>query len=125
MSLIENLHNMENGLIAKDIANGQRDLENLSLKYIDRKGHVQGYLLAYEGSIRESDLDVDILTELESAGLQDQSDRSLIYISDFATLKRNSLEAGKMLKTFIDRYQTAYLAENNPVPVLMLSLIHI
>ena len=100
-SIITNLENIENGLIAKDIANSYRQAPELSLKYIDRSGRMRAYLYAYEGRVDYED----------SHYLDLPEGSSLVYISDFASLRPNSLEAGKLLLEFLDRYKQAYLAD--------------
>lgn len=90
------LHNIENGLIAKDINNAAKDRPNMSLKYTDAGGRVRGYILAYEG---------------EAEG------EKVIYISDLATDKESPMAGGRLVQAFAQTYQREYLAKGNFVPI--------
>ena len=106
-TLVEGLLNLENMLIAKDIANAHRGTPNLSLKYISRDGTVKGYLIAYQGVVKPIGTRTD--SKLEP----------IVYIADFAAVQKNSLEAGKILIEFLARYKANYLDKGNPLPVIM------
>lgn len=103
------LHNMENALIAKDINNQAKGRPNLSLKYIDETGKMNGYLLAYEGV----------------ADIQGKPTPS-IFISDFSTLKRpdgsttftSQIGGGRMLLEFGDLYKRHYLDKGRALPIV-------
>ena len=96
-TLMEYLHNMENGLIAKDIYNTHFNRPNLSLAYEDEKGKMKGYLFAYEG--------------------EDEGEK-VIYISDLAALPEAKLAGGKLIKAFLQLYKKYYLDKNNSLPLL-------
>jgi hypothetical protein len=109
-ALVVSLHSIENTLIAKDISNELRGLDNLSFKYINREGKVKAYLVAYEGNVEQELLEQDDIVQLVPAG-------KAIYVYDFAALDRNSLEAGKVLVGFLEKYKFAYLDRGNAIPV--------
>ena len=96
-TLMEYLHNMENGLIAKDINNVSKDRPNLSLKYIDDKKRMQGYILAYEGK---------------------SDDDEVIYISDLASNPKAKMAGGRLIKGFAEIYKEYYLDKDNLMPIL-------
>jgi hypothetical protein len=96
-SLITNLHNMENGLIAKDINNALKNRVNLSLKSVDSQGKMQGYLLAYEGIY---------------------DGKPVIYIADLASTRVNPMVGGKLILTFLELYKKHYSDKGNLVPIL-------
>jgi hypothetical protein len=100
-SLVEYLHNMENALIAKDINNIIKNRTNLSLKYIDSKKKMQGYILAYEGT----------------NGSDNDSER-VIYVTDLAATPGSRLAGGRLLKGFIEKYKTEYIDKGDFVPIL-------
>ncbi|MEZ4211123.1 MAG: hypothetical protein R3B39_02445 [Candidatus Paceibacterota bacterium] len=97
-SLKEYLHNIENGLIAKDILNSHFNLPNMALKYEDEKKKTQGYLLAYEGSVEENE--------------------KVIYVADLAANTESKLAGGKLIKAFIERYKSEYIDKNRFIPIL-------
>lgn len=101
-SLMTYLHNMENGLIAKDINNAAKGRPNMSLKYIDGSGKMRGYIFAYEGRART----------------EGSEEKPVIYISDLATDKESRLAGGRLIKAFIEKYRTEYLAKGNKMPIL-------
>lgn len=96
-TLMEYMHNMENGLIAKDINNVSKERSNLSLKYVDDKKRMQGYILAYEG---------------KSDG------EEVIYISDLASNPKAKMTGGRLIKGFAEIYKEHYLDKNNFMPIL-------
>lgn len=96
-NLITNLHNMENGLIAKDINNSLKNRVNLSLKYVDTDGKMLGYILAYEGSY---------------------NGEPVIYISDLAVNRGEPVAAGKLIFAFMDLYQKNYIDKGNTIDML-------
>jgi hypothetical protein len=98
-SLKEYLHNIENGLIAKDILNSHFNLPDMSLKYEDNNKKVQGYLLAYEG--------------------KDESDENIIYIADLAANTESKLAGGRLIKAFADRYKKMYIDKNKFMPIMV------
>jgi len=96
-SLLVYLHNMENGLIAKDINNENKSRPNLSLKYVDAGGRVRGYIFAYEG----------------------KSDRGepMIYISDLASDTESQMTGGRLINGFVEIYQREYINRNDLKPI--------
>lgn len=109
-SLIQNLHNMENALIAKDVNNQAKKRTNLSFKYIDDKGKIHGYLLAYEG------------VKSDSGGGYHETENSpekVIYVSDLASDGQSKKTGGSLMLAFAKQYQERYLAKDNPLPIYM------
>jgi hypothetical protein len=98
---ITGLHNMENGLIAKDIYNAHHERPNMSIKYADRDGKIRGYLLAYEGAGDKE------FPEFEE----------FLYISDLATDKTSRVPGGRLLQGFTELYEKNYLSKNNLMPI--------
>lgn len=97
--LITQLHNMENGLIAKDINNENKKRPNLSFKYIDEIGKIRGYILAYEG--------------------RDDDGKPMIYIADLASDKESKMAGGRLINQFLDFYKREYLAKGRLIPIYM------
>jgi hypothetical protein len=98
---ITGLHNMENGLIAKDIYNAHKDRPNMSIKYADKGGKVRGYLLAYEGKKDEE------FPEYED----------FLYVSDLATDKTSRVPGGRLIQGFVELYEKNYLNNDNMIPI--------
>ncbi|MCC6221575.1 MAG: hypothetical protein IT291_10085 [Deltaproteobacteria bacterium] len=107
-SLIEYLHNMENGLIAVAINNTQKERPNLSVKYTDPEGRMRGYLFAYEGKMGDSSYD-----DGDSFGKQEP----VVYVADFAVVEDSKLAAGKMLNAFTNLYNENYLKRGKVIPI--------
>ena len=78
------LHNMENGLIAKDINNNFKKRKNLSLKYENEQGKILGYLFAYEGEDNEN---------------------PIIYITDLAADPESKMAGGRLINEFLKLYK--------------------
>lgn len=105
VSLREHLHNLENGLIAKDINNAHKDRPNMSLKY-EEGGKTLGYMIAYEGTADVSD-----------AG----SEESVLYVADMASvpdLLKRARAGANMLKGFMQLWNDKYIQQGNFIPVL-------
>ncbi|MCC6219688.1 MAG: hypothetical protein IT291_00435 [Deltaproteobacteria bacterium] len=102
--LIQCLHNMENLLIGVAINNAQKDRPNMSLKYTDPEGRMRGYLIAYEGRMKDD--------------YAANASEPVIYITDFAVGQDSKLAAGKMLKAFTKLYYENYLKPGNAIPIL-------
>jgi hypothetical protein len=98
---ITGLHNMENGLIAKDIYNAHHDRPNMSIKYADSDGKVRGYLLAYEGQ-----------NDTEFPEFED-----FLYVSDLATDKTSRVPGGRLIQGFVELYEKNYLNSDNMMPI--------
>jgi len=96
-SLIEYLHNMENALISKDVNNQIKNRPNMSFKYIDDKGKMHGYILAYEGR-------------------KNKTGKNVVYVSDLASDK-NIRAGGSLILGFCSAYKQNYLEKNNLVPI--------
>ena len=96
-SLLVNLHNIENGLIAKDINNAAKGRPNMSLKYLNEKGEMKGYIMAYEGVSEE--------------------DEPIIYIADLAADKESKTAGGRLMQGFIELYRTSYLEKGNLISI--------
>ncbi len=87
-SLMEYMHNMENGLIAKDIYNAKNDRPNMSFAYTDNLGKMKGYIFAYEGQM---------------------NDENVIYVADLAALPDAKMVGGKLISAFLQEYKKQYL----------------
>lgn len=120
-SLITYLHNMENGLIAKDINNAAKDRPNMSVKYTDNTGRIRGYIFAYEGAV-----DPDSKAEAYGGYVEDDynytpkketSGERAIYISDLATDQKGSIAGGRLVQAFSELYRANYIEKGNLVPV--------
>ncbi len=98
-SLITYLHDMENGLIAKDINNEAKQRPNLSAKYVDETGRMRGYILAYEG--------------------KSDGGEPMIYISDLASDRESSLAGGRLINAFLENYKINYLNKGNTIPIFV------
>jgi len=99
ISLVEHLHNMENGLIAKDINNEIKRRPNLSVKYVDSAGRMRGYLMAYEG--------------------RDELGREVVYIADLASDMTSRLAGGRLVNSFIEMYKEKYLDSSRFTPIFL------
>ncbi len=96
-SLIVNLHNIENAIIAKDINNVHKGRPNMSLKYVDDSNKMRGYILAYEG-------------KHENFG-------EVIYIADLAAERESTRAGGSLIKGFVDLYKRNYLDQKKYMPI--------
>lgn len=99
-SLMVYLHNLENGLIAKDINNAAKHRPNMSLKYLDADGKMRGYILAYEGELS-----------------REEKREKIIYISDLASDKESKTAGGHLIQEFARLYKKNYLEKGNLVPI--------
>lgn len=105
-TLREHLHNMENGLIAKDINNESKGRANMSLKYVDAKGKMQGYIFAYEGRVNEGGYD-------DKGGKKE-----VVYIADLAANPDSRMAGGRIMKAFTGLYKENYIDAGRNVPIL-------
>ncbi len=108
--LLLGLHGMENTLIAKDINNARQGRPNMSFAYRTSEGRLKGYLLAYEGKMR----DISIADNPEYA------DQSCIYIMDFATDRFDSstgMGGIKLIQAFIEKYVEEYAKKGKLLPI--------
>ncbi|MEZ4179949.1 MAG: hypothetical protein R3B41_00300 [Candidatus Doudnabacteria bacterium] len=96
-SLMVYLHNIENGLIAKDVNNEAKGRPNMSLKYTDEKGYMRGYIFAYEGKLNSGERG--------------------IYITDLAADSTSKLGGRRLIKAFAKRYKKEYLDKGNLIPI--------
>ncbi len=87
-SLMEHMHNMENGLIAKDIYNAKNDRPNMSFAYTDNSGKMKGYIFVYEGQVNGEDV---------------------LYVADLAALPDAKMAGGKLINAFLQEYKKQYL----------------
>lgn len=95
-SLMEYMHNMENGLIAKDIYNAKNDRPNMSFKYEDASGKMKGYMFAYEGKNDEEDV---------------------IYIADLAVLPDAKMAGGRLMAAFLQEYKKNYIDKGQAISI--------
>lgn len=101
------LHNIENGLIAKDIANVRRNNPELCFKYEDKEGQMHGYMIAYQGTLESTHLPDDAPDEI--AG------QEAIYIADLAA--DTKIAGASLIKAFIDQYLAQYLEKGQLLPI--------
>ena len=102
-NLQAHMHAIQNGIIAKDIANAHFNRSNLSLKYRDTAGELKGYILAYEGVLEESSTDQE----------------RVIFVADLAFTERKSASAGKLILSFLERYKKNYIDSGKPLPIFV------
>jgi len=95
-SLIEYMHNMENGLIAKDVYNAKNEKPNMSFKYENNEGKMQGYVFAYEGNVNGEEM---------------------LYIADLATLPDAKLAGGRLISAFLGEYKKNYVEKEDLKPI--------
>lgn len=112
-SLMVYLHNLENGLIAKDINNAAKHRPNMSLKYLDADGKMRGYILAYEGELSQK----ESYNEEEDEPVVKEAKEKIIYISDLASDRENKTAGGRLIQGFAQLYKTHYLEKKNLVPI--------
>jgi hypothetical protein len=111
-SLITYLHNIENALIGIAINNNKKKRPNMCMKY-EYKDQVAGYILAYEGAVREEDLQ-------NNAELSNMKGKSVIYIADLAAdTKKSAVGGGKITQAFLQRYATEYLKKGTMMPIFL------
>lgn len=87
VSLLENLHGMQNNIIGMEIANAHEGRPNLSFVYRDGKGAPKGYMLAYEGR---------------------NGQKQEVFIADLAADPESKLAGGNLIKAFFDAYVVNY-----------------
>lgn len=122
-SLLTYLHNLENGLIAKDITNSSKKRPNMSLKWQDNEGKIRGYILAYEGKKKDEEnenedydeYDDDENTDMRSQ-VSDNGER-ILYISDLASDRESAFAGGRLIKAFFALYKINYLDKGDPIPI--------
>jgi hypothetical protein len=111
---------MENGLIAKDINNIAKDRPNMSFKYVDDKGKMRGYILAYEGTRDNSesrDYEGEYYDEYEDS--RGSKGESVLYISDLASDKESPTAGGRLILALTEAYKANYLDKDKLVPMYM------
>ncbi len=96
-SFKEYLHNLENGLIAKDIYNAHKNRPNMSFKYADADGKTQAYMMAYEGKYEGGDI---------------------LYIADLAANPESKMAGGRLITAFINAYKRNYIDKGSLMPIL-------
>jgi hypothetical protein len=121
-SLMTYLHNMENGLIAKDINNVAKGRPNMSVKYTDSAGRMRGYILAYEGIKSESeeaeaDYNYDSDEDYERPSRPALQGEKVVYISDLASDKEGSIVGGRLVRAFTNLYKVNYIDAGNLIPI--------
>ena len=119
-SLIQNLHNMENGLIAKDINNAAKGRSNMSFKYTDSKGQIRGYIFAYEGKLGENEneeYNYDDDRENIEKYPEDLKNQRVLYISDLASDREQKGTGLNLLKGFFQSYKQNYTDKNDLIPI--------
>ncbi|HOX60990.1 MAG TPA: hypothetical protein PLV72_03220 [Candidatus Magasanikbacteria bacterium] len=100
-SLVQYLHNMENGLIAKDINNHAKGRANMSFKHTGEDGKIHGYLLAYEGRLEESEYEGE----------------QVIFVSDIASDQKNPGTGKALMMALLEQYRRNYVNKGNFVPI--------
>ncbi|OGD62369.1 hypothetical protein A2215_02925 [Candidatus Berkelbacteria bacterium RIFOXYA2_FULL_43_10] len=122
-SLLTYLHNLENGLIAKDITNSSKKRLNMSLKWQDTEGRIRGYILAYEGKKQDEKDELEDYDEYDNDENEDMhpqvSDNGerILYISDLASDKASAFAGGRLIKAFFALYKINYLDKGDPIPI--------
>jgi len=92
----EGLARMMNQIITTQIYNSRNNRPNMSKKYVNEKGKMESYLIAYEfGS----------------------DDNKSLYIEDIASRKGSGFSTGKMLMEFIGDYKRNYLEKGDFLPI--------
>jgi hypothetical protein len=89
---------MQNRILASSIANQVHGSENLSLKYVDDKNTVKGYVVAHEG---------------------ERNGETIVYFEDLAVLQSSRMAGGRLINTFAQKYIYSYVAKGNMVPIFM------
>ncbi len=93
VSLLENLHGMQNNVIGMEIANTHLHRPNFSFVFRDGKSKPRGYMLAYEGM---------------------NGKKPEVYIADLAADPESKLAGGRLITAFFDAYLAAYGQDNRP-----------
>src|SRR6056297_674371 len=108
--LMQYLHNMENGLIAKDINNVAKQRPNMDLKYVGKDNKIHCYLFAYEGANEYDEYDEDYIKELDE-------DEGFVYVADIASDKTEKGIGRSLMMGFLEQYKKNYLDQDNPLPI--------
>ena len=98
-SLLVGWTDIENTLIAKDINNKAKNRPNMCFKHTNSSGAMDGYLICYEGY-------VDTKTKNES----------ILYVSDLAADRANSVAGGKLIIELVNQYIENYWNKGNTIP---------
>ncbi len=110
ISLREHLHNLENMLIAKDIANVKKGRPNLSLRYVDQQSQrMAAYMIAYEGKF-------NVNPSLRSQE-NEKGHEPIIHIADLASDRTVPGAGEQLIEQFLSLYKRHYLDNNNPLPI--------
>jgi hypothetical protein len=125
-TLIENLHNMENGLIAKDLNNAIKGRPNLSLKFVDEKGSMRGYMLCYEGRYGQmgapmrdeegNEIDENANGHETTEGEPNRGE-PILYVSDLARQPGHEGAGAAIVTGFLELYAREYLLKGSPIPI--------
>ena len=122
--LFSGLHNMENGLIAKDINNSAKNRPEMSFKYLGTDNTLEAYILAYQGiwgagrdRLERSDWDDEGYMRVGEADYKGKSEEPCIYISDYASRGEKPIAAGKILNQFVNTYKEQYIDRGNALPI--------
>lgn len=97
-SMQEGFIAMQNRIFASLIESEFKKRKNLSLKYVDNKNRMTGYLLAHEG---------------------ERGGESVIYIEDLAVKQGSRLAGGNLIKAFCEKYRELYLEEGDLKPIFL------
>lgn len=100
MTLLENLHHIQNSIIGMEVANTYLERPNLSFVYRDAKNTPKGYILAYEGET-----------------INDEEKTNFVYLSDLATDKETRMAGGRLIKGFFDKYSESYGGDKPYLPI--------
>lgn len=114
-SLMTHAHNMQNGLVAKDINNVRKKRVNMSFKYNDKNGKMRGYLLAYEGKYGCTAGEDDEVPDCGSVQRGDQ----VLYVSDLASDREDIYCGTRLIQAFTKEYKEHFLDKKNPIPVIL------
>jgi hypothetical protein len=105
-SLLSGLHDMENGLIAKDINNAHKGRPELSFKSISRDQRFEAYLFAYQGKWDDG---TDCLYVADFASKGSQTGAAFVLREFCRTYKEHYLDTGQLLPLYAEmRESTSY-----------------
>lgn len=110
-SLMQYLHNLENGLIGMQINDAYNKLPSMAIKYANQSGEIKGYMFAFEGKVEtDSQYDYDDDDEFNYG-------ERVVYVMDLAADKSDLMAGGRLISSFIEMYQKNYLEKNDLIPI--------
>ena len=97
-NMTEGIVAMQNRVLASAIANQVHGKQNLSLKYVDAKNTMKGYVVANEGR---------------------HDGETVVYVEDLAILPESRLAGGRLINAFVQKYVDTYVAQDIMMPIFM------